>query len=191
MKTIVFAFICLTIFSCSTPDRSKYVQQLDSLSTALENTAQKYEALQLDQVQSRIDTVNAHLEYIQSNYQGDMKKDMSFELSEYRSIRKLIPELGNKREEISNNLAISRIQITDLKKAINENATHDAVGNEMNDVYYKKIIAQEINANKDLVSKMEFIISRTDSVYNRYNRHYTQVKYWVDSLRSSRVRILP
>jgi len=189
MKTIVFAFICLTIFSCSTPDRSKYVQQLDSLSTALENTAQKYEALQLDQVQARIDSVNMHLEYIQSNYQGDMKKDMSFELSEYRSIRKLIPELGNKREEISNNLTISRNQITDLKKAISENATHDAVGNEMNDAYYKKIIAQEIKANKDLVGKMEFIVSRTDSVYNRYNRHYTQVKYWVDSIRSSQVRI--
>jgi translation initiation factor 2 beta subunit (eIF-2beta)/eIF-5 len=135
--------------------------------------------------------VNKHLEYIQGNYTGDMKKNMSLELSEYRSIRKLIPELGNKREEIINNLTISRSQITDLKKAISENATHDAVGNEMNDAYYKKIIAQEIKANKDLVTKMEFVISRTDSVFNRYNRHYTQVKYWVDSLRSSEVRIRP
>jgi hypothetical protein len=77
-----------------------------------------------------------------------------------------------------------------LKKAISENATHDAVGNEMNDLYYKKILAQEISANKELVDKMNSIISSKDRVYDLFNRHYSSVKYWVDSIRSSRTSIL-
>jgi len=190
MKKIASLFSIAVLFSCTAPDRSSYIKQLDSLSTAIEATASNYETLNLDEVQATIDTVNSHLEFIQVNYQGEQKKDMSIQLSEYRSIRKLIPDLGNKREEIANNLSISRSQIVDLKKAISENATHDAVGNEMNDLYYKKILAQEISANKELVDKMNSIISSTDRVHDLFNRHYSSVKYWVDSIRSSRTSIL-
>ncbi len=175
----------LSVQSCTPPDRTEYVKQIDSISNALENVSGPYEKLNLDELQSKIDTVNKHLDYIQANYTGDMKKSIAFELTDYRSIRKLIPEFGKRRENIANGLNVSREQLSSLKKALNENATHDAVGNEINDLYLKKQIQQEKTINSALVKEIEFIIQKSDSINNRFGRHYTQVKFWCDSIAAS------
>lgn len=174
--------LVLSMHSCTPPDRTEYVKQIDSISNALENTAAPYEKLNLDELQAKIDTVNKHLDFIQVNYKGDMNKDIAFELVSYRSIRKLIPEFGKRRENIANGLTVSREQLSALKKALGENATHDAVGNEINDEYLKKQIQQEKTINSALVKEIEFVVLKSDSINNRFNRHYTQAKFWCDSI---------
>lgn len=164
------------------PDRTGYVKQIDSISNALENIAAPYEKLNLDELQAKVDTVNKHLDFIHDNYKGDMKKDIAFELVDYRSIRKLIPEFGKRRENISNSLTVSREQLAGLKKALSENATHDAVGNEINDEYLMKQIQQEKTINASLVKEIAFIVQKSDSINNRFMRHYNQAKFWCDSI---------
>ena len=114
-----------------------------------------------------------------------MKKGIALELMSYRSIRKLIPEFGKRRETIANGLTVSREQLASLKKALSENATHDAVGNEINDEYLKKQIQQEKTINASLVKEIEFIIEKSDSINNRFDRHYSQAKFWCDSIAAS------
>ena len=177
--------LVLSMHSCTPPDRTDYVTQIDSISNALENVAVPYEKLNLDDLQSKIDTVNKHLDFIHENYKGDMKKSIPFDLVEYRSIRKLIPEFGKRRENIANGLTISREQLSSLKKALSENATHDAVGNEINDDYLKKQIQQEKTINAALVKEIEFVILKSDSINNRFARHYNQAKFWCDSIAAS------
>ena len=174
--------LLLSMHSCTPPDRTEYVKQVDSISNALESVALSYEKLNLDELQAKVDTVNKHLDYIQENYKGDMKKSIAFELTAYRSIRKLIPEFGKRRENIANGLSVSREQLSSLKKALNENATHDAVGNEINDDYLKKQIQQEKTINAALVKEIEFINQKSDSINNRFARYYNQVKFWCDSI---------
>lgn len=177
--------LVLSMHSCTPPDRTEYVKQIDSISNALENVAGSYEKLNLNELQAKVDTVNMHLDFIQANYEGDMKKSIAFELTDYRSIRKIIPEFGKRRENIANGLAVSREQLSSLKKALSENATHDAVGNEINDEYLKKQIQQEKTINSALVKEIEFIVQKSDSINNRFARHYSQVKFWCDSIAAS------
>jgi hypothetical protein len=174
--------LLLSMHSCTPPDRTEYVKQIDSISNALENAAGPYEKLNLDELQAKVDTVNKHLDFIQANYKGEMKKSIAFELVEYRSIRKLIPEFGKRRENIANSLTVSREQLSSLKKAMSENATHDAVGNEINDDYLKKQLQQEKTINASLVKEIQFIVLRSDSINNRFSRHYNQAKFWCDSI---------
>jgi hypothetical protein len=114
-----------------------------------------------------------------------MKKSIAFELGTYRSIRKIIPEFGKRRETIASGLTVSREQLGSLKKALSENATHDAVGNEINDEYLKKQIQQEKTINASLVKEIEFIVQKSDSIENRFARHYNQAKFWCDSIKAS------
>ena len=166
--------LLVSMQSCTPPDRTGYVKQVDSISNVLENVAGPYEKLNLDELQAKVDTVNKHLDFIQDNYKGDMKKSIAFELGEYRSIRKIIPEFGKRRETIANGLTVSR--------ALNENSTHDAVGNEIDDEYLKKQIQQEKTINAALVKEIEFIVQKSDSINNRFARHYNQAKFWCDSI---------
>ena len=185
MRTVYFflaSALLLSLHSCKAPDRTEYVKQIDSISNALENVAGPYEKLNLDELQAKVDTVNKHLDFIHENYKGDMKKSIAFELVSYRSIRKLIPEFGKRRENIANELTVSREQLASLKKALSENATHDAVGNEINDEYLKKQIQQEKTINASLVKEIEFVIQKSDSINNRFARHYNQAKFWCDSI---------
>lgn len=177
--------LLLSMHSCTPPDRTEYVKQVDSISNALESVALSYEKLNLDELQAKVDTVNKHLDYIQANYKGDMKKSIAFELTAYRSVRKLIPDFGKRRENIANGLTVSREQLSSLKKALSENATHDAVGNEINDDYLKKQIQQEKTINAALVKEIEFINQKSDSINNRFARYYNQVKFWCDSIAAS------
>jgi hypothetical protein len=174
--------LLLSMHSCTPPDRTDYVRQIDSISNVIENIAVPYEKLNFDELQAKIDTVNKHLDFVQANYKGDMKKSIAFELAEYKSIRKLIPEFGKRRENIANSLSVSREQLSTLKKALNENSTHDAVGNEINDEYLKKQIQQEKTINAALVKEIEFVVQKSDSINNRFARHYNQAKFWCDSI---------
>lgn len=177
--------LLLSMHSCTPPDRTEYVKQIDSISNALENVAGSYEKLHLDELQAKLDTVNKHLDFVHDNYKGEMKKSIAFELASYRSIRKLIPEFEKRRETIANGLTVSREQLTSLKKALSENATHDAVGNEINDEYLKKQIQQEKTINASLVKEIEFVVQKSDSIYNRFARHYSKAKFWCDSIAAS------
>jgi uncharacterized coiled-coil DUF342 family protein len=163
--------LLVSMQSCTPPDRTGYVKQIDSISNVLENVAGPYEKLNLDELQAKVDTVNKHLDFIQDNYKG-----------EYRSIRKIIPEFGKRRETIANGLTVSREQLSTLKKALSENSTHDAVGNEIDDEYLKKQIQQEKTINAALVKEIEFIVQKSDSINNRFARHYNQAKFWCDSI---------
>lgn len=188
MRTLYFLLasaLLLSLHSCTPPDRTEYVKQIDSISNALESVAVTYEKLNLDELQAKVDTVNKHLDFIHDNYKGDMKKSIAFELVSYRSIRKLIPELGKRRENIANSLTVSREQLSSLKKALSENATHDAVGNEINDDYLKKQIQQEKTINASLIKEIAFVIEKSDSINNRFGRHYNQAKFWCDSIAAS------
>jgi len=169
----------------NSPDRTEYVKQIDSISNVLENVAAPYEKLNLDELQGKVDTVNKHLDFIHENYKGDMNKSIAFHLVEYRTIRKLIPEFGKRRENIANNLTVSREQLSGLKKALSEKATHDAFGNEINDEYLMKQIQQEKTINASLVKEIAFIVQKSDSINNRFARHYDQAKFWCDSIAAS------
>ena len=75
MRIIYFflaSALVLSLHSCTPPDRTEYVKQIDSISNALENVAGSYEKLNLDELQNKVDTVNKHLDFIHENYKGDL-----------------------------------------------------------------------------------------------------------------------
>lgn len=177
--------VVLSMHSCTPPDRTEYVKQIDSISNALENVASSYEKINLEELESTLDTVEKQIDFIKQNFKGNMKKDMAIELGEYEEIEEFIPELGEREENISNALTVSREQLSSLKKALAEHATHDAVGNEINDEYIKKQIQQEKTINATLIREIEFVIEKSAAVTKTFERHYTQTKSWCDSIAAS------
>ncbi len=174
--------IVLSMHSCTPPDRTEYVKQIDSISNTLETAAANYEKLNFEELESKIDTVEKQIDFIKANFKGEMKKSMAIDLGEYEEIEEYIPELGKREENISNGLTVSREQLSALKKALVENATHDAVGNEINDEYIKKQIQQEKTINATLVREIEFILDKSIAVQKTFDRHYSETKVWCDSI---------
>ena len=46
----------------------------------------------------------------------------------------------------------------------------------------KKQIQQEKTINAALVKEIAFIVQKSDSINNRFSRHYNQAKFWCDSI---------
>ena len=185
MRLIYFflaSSLIISLHSCTAPDRTEYVKQIDSISNVLENVAGPYEKLNLEELESIVDTVEKQIDFIKGNFKGEMNKEMAIELGEYEEIEEFIPELGEREENIENGLKVSREQLSSLKKALIENATHDAVGNEINDEYIKKQIQQEKTINAALIREIEFMIEKSEAVNKTFERHYTQTKFWCDSI---------
>lgn len=188
MRTLYLLLISGMVFSfqsCTPPDRSEYVKQIDSISNSLEAAAANYEKINLEELEAKVDTVEKQIDFIKANFKGDMKKSMAIDLGEYEEIEEFIPELGEREENIANGLKVSREQLASLKKALTENATHDAVGNEINEDYIKKQLQQEKTINATLVKEIEFVVQQSSSVIKTFERHYPQTKIWCDSIASS------
>lgn len=183
--SILVLALALSFQSCTPPDRSEYVKQIDSISNALETVVLNYEKINLEELESKVDTVEKQIDFIKANFKGEMKKSIAIELGEYEEIEEFIPELGEREENIENGIKVSREQLSALKKALMENATHDAVGNEINDDYIKKQIQQEKTINATLVKEIEFVIQKSEAVNECFEKHYSETKLLCDSIAAS------
>jgi predicted transcriptional regulator len=76
----------------------------------------------------------------------------------------------------------SRLQIENLMSALNSNATQDALGNEITDIYVSEAIKNEKRAVEQWSNNWRVASEALKKSLNDYNELQPQIKLWVDSL---------
>jgi hypothetical protein len=180
---IIGSLLLVNLTSCETHgDFSKESRSLDSLRISLDSTALHLGSFDGMAWSGVADTINKHLDYVQKNYRGDMRKDIAAVLSAYRTNMKLATKMSKRLKEVNSEIAVSKKQMADLLQALKDEATHDAAGNKMNDEYVKKAINTEKETAGNLISEVQLMVENAQRLDTSYNQFYPQVKHWVDSI---------
>lgn len=174
----------MAVFSaCGGPaDYSREVAVIDSLITGIETLEPDFRAIDKDALQAMVDTAMGHVEYIQRNYEGSMRDDLALLVDRYRSLRKLLPDLGKRYNRALTEIDSSKIQLSNLKEAMLKGATTDANGRKMDDDYYAKAMAEEKRMAESLLSELKVMTERSHTLKARFDSLMPKVKYFVDSI---------
>lgn len=168
--------------SCSRPDYSAQIAALDSVLIKVDSAYNRFREVDCGKLQGIQDSVEKHLGYVQTNYSGPMRRDMADHLGKYRTIRKLVAVPLSRSQEAERAIVMVRKQIGDLRLALTDGSTHDALGNKLTPDYITKQIARETEAASALTKEMNLIAERGPLMEERYTELYPRVRFWVDSI---------
>lgn len=185
---VLLSLVVLGIMpSCNIdPDYTKEIQTIDSLTKVLKVASDEYRGTISSADTTWLDSIIVHIDHIQNNYRGIMKKEMAEVLRDYRNIPKAIPVISKNDLEIGYNIAFSENQLSELKQTLTTKATHDAAGNPIDLLYVQNAIGNESKSLENLAQKMKQNADLYVSVRERYLSLYPVVKNWVDSIPEKR-----
>ena len=167
---------------CGKSDFSRQVATIDSLKTELDSSYARFAQVNCDSLQAITDSINAHLEYVQKNYEGSMRRSMAKHMADYRMVRKLVPDVSKRAALVESGIATARTQLANLRLALAEDFTHDAKGNKLTKEYVMQLVQEEKTATDALIKEMNLITERSVPMIKHYNDYYPQVRFWVDSI---------
>jgi hypothetical protein len=182
ITAVIFCLVLVTFSSCKRTDHSQAIKELDSLLVALEDAGVRYNTLETSRLGAQVDSVNRHLEYVQKNYVGYQREDMAKVLSDYRRVKKLIPDINKEHQRILTEISTGKTQLTHLKQALAEGSTHDAAGNKITEEYIDKVYAEETKTARDLIAQLGQLFERVPLADSLYQANYSKVRFWVDSI---------
>ena len=169
-------------------DRITEIKTLDSLEQILSNAGINLHKLRADSTDARIDTINVHLQYVQSNFVGKMKVPMALALDNYASMKNNLSKSNINVMDFQKECNTSIGQLKDLRQALSENATHDAAENLITDGYVKERLSKEASHAEELGKRMEAAQVKYDSIQRDYEEKYLEVKNWVDSIPEKKLK---
>jgi hypothetical protein len=182
-RLFLFSLLVINLESCEPHgDFSVESKSLDSLSVSLDSAALHLRSFEGAAWSGVADTIDKHLDYIQKNYRGDMRKDIAAVLSDYRNNKKLATKMSTRLKDINTEIGVSKKQLSDLVQALKDGATHDAQGNKMNDEYVKNAINAEKETAGSLIKEVRLMSENAQNLNTSFNELYPQVKHWVDSI---------
>jgi len=163
-------------------DHSAEIRTLDSLSSLVETKSKALQMVLSEPPLIIADSIDAHLKYVQDNFVGSMYTQMATELSHYNSLRKNMVYLDAAVIQQQAMAETSKKQLSGLRQALSENATHDAVHNPMTDQYVQKSVADEVNRASAIIGEIDGLTSELKLIKADYSKTYGTVKLWVDSI---------
>ncbi|MDZ4750917.1 MAG: hypothetical protein SGI87_04805 [Flavobacteriales bacterium] len=181
---VLFLLLTFAFFSCnSIKNKEQKIIEINDRILALDSAQRIFSDLNTAQLQSITDSVEAHLEYVQRTYLGEMEKHLAEPLAKYRTILKLLPDIGKRSDKVKIEIDRTRKQLDGLKTALEMDATKDAVGNKIDNGYVEKAMKEEMDVAGNLVGEIRQISEKALLLNERYQMHYPIVKDIVDSLR--------
>jgi len=158
------------------------IRSIDSLSSELESSYQRFSAINCDSLQRIEDSIEKHLHWVQDNYTGTMRREMGKHMGEYRMVKKLVPGAAKRSAEVQAGVAIARKQLNELKGAISGEFTHDASGNKLTSDHVTGLYREERTATEALIREMNLITERSTPMLKHYYELHPRVRFWVDSI---------
>ena len=182
--SIAMLVVAIVLYSaCKTkPDYSKQVATLDSLRVSIISAYDSTMVLKAEEFNSNKDSVAKNLSAIQSLYKGTMNESMARVLSNYNLTSKSVADPKVVFTNLDKDFNQSRIQIENLMSALKSNATQDALGNEITDIYVSEAIKNEKRAVEQWSNNWRVASEALKKSLNDYNELQPQIKLWVDSL---------
>jgi hypothetical protein len=182
--SIAMLVVAIVLYSACKPkpDYSKQVATLDSLRVSIISAYDSTMVLKAEEFNSNKDSVAKNLSAIQSLYKGTMNESMARVLSNYNLTSKSVADPKVVFTNLDKDFKQSRIQIENLMSALNSNATQDALGNEITDIYVSEAIKNEKRAVEQWSNNWRVASEALKKSLNDYNELQPQIKLWVDSL---------
>lgn len=171
---------CLAFVSCDTKiDFTPEIKRIDSLLTI---TSANNKPLVLPDSGALNDTILLHVNYIQQNYRGTMNRQMAETLREYRNIGRVLPVIAANDTQLRNGIEATDRQLTGLRTALLDGATHDAAGNPIDKNYVQKLLLSE----EQKINSIKVKIEKNNSFLNTFDQRYlildSLMTHWVDSI---------
>ena len=182
--SIAMLVVAIVLYSaCKTkPDFSKQAATLDSLRVSIISVYDSTMILKAEEFNANKDSVAKNLGAIQSLYKGTMNESMARVLSNYNLTSKSVADPGVIFINLDKDFNQSRAQIENLMSALKSNATQDALGNEITDIYVSEAIKNEKRAVEQWSNNWRVASEALKKSLNDYNELQPQIKLWVDSL---------
>jgi hypothetical protein len=182
--SIAMLVVAIVLYSACKPkpDFSKQVSTLDSLRVSIISVYDSTMVLKAEQFNTNKDSVAKNLISIQFLYKGTMNESMARVLSSYNLTSKSVADPQVVFTNLDKDFKQSRLQIENLMSALNSNATKDALGNEITDIYVSEAIKNEKRAVEQWSNNWRVASEALKKSLNDYNELQPQIKLWVDSL---------
>jgi hypothetical protein len=163
------------------------IAAIDSKLLSLDSAEKLFYSLNMEQLQTITDTVESHLTFVQRNYVGEQTAAMTEPFAQYRTILKLLPDIGTRSKQVAAEIVKTKKQLGDLRAALQSGATVDGVGNKIDNTYVERVYKEEMDVATNLIGEINGIGTKALWLNERYHKHYPFVLNVVDSLR----RVIP
>jgi predicted transcriptional regulator len=182
--SIAMLVVAIVLYSACKPkpDFSKQVSTLDSLRVSIISVYDSTMVLKAEEFNTNKDSVAKNLVSIQFLYKGTMNESMARVLSSYNLTSKSVADPQVVFTNLDKDFNQSRLQIENLMSALNSNATQDALGNEITDIYVSEAIKNEKRAVEQWSNNWRVASEALKKSLHDYNELQPQIKLWVDSL---------
>lgn len=180
--------VAMAFGSCqNSGDHSDKVETLDSLYTEVEAAEEVLKNIPHDTAVKTIEKIKKDLTFVQDTYEGDMRMDIAVTLSDYRATSRIIKHYGDRHGRLKSEVERTKMQLTNLKKALESGATEDKEGNKITAEYVDKAFRQEKKIAENLVKEIMEMRDRVEMMQERYIRIWPEVRPILDSLKRTTI----
>jgi len=175
---------CLAIFNACTEPRDfrEDIHAIDSLQNTLENAEKD-----IDSITSPVaDTMTTRLLYIQENFKGFMQQSMARTLLRYGNFREKTNQLSNWKDTLHIRKTTIENEMSQLKQALAEMATHDANMHEITVAYADSVLHQIESAQEFWHTKINEWIQLNRSVNEEWQPLHDSIVFWTDSIQPAK-----
>lgn len=134
---------------------AKEITALDSTLAAVDSAALVFGTIPVEEVSQAFATINKDLkaaQYLLETEEVGLETAQLF--AEYTRARRLIKDFPQRMRTLPAELERTRLQLTGLKKALEDGATADAMGNKITPEYVKKQQELELNLARGLCDEL-------------------------------------
>lgn len=155
---VLIALITLSACQSNSNNFSAEVATTDSLLTAVDAAAKRYEAVDAAKVKSALQTIKDDMVAMRmlSNEVLDSADAVLF--SEYNSAKRLIKDFPKRNDRIIQELDRTRQQLQQFKAMLQSGATEDKDGNKITAEYVKENAAIEHRVASSLIEEIDITI---------------------------------
>lgn len=128
------------------------------------------------------DSIELQLNYIQSNYQGEMERTMAQTFIRFSDIRDNLSLLDQWRDSLRNRQDKIENELTAFRNALADKATHDALNREINELYADTVMQHLIEKEQQWHTKVNEWLQQQKSLYNNWSTLNDTILIWRQSI---------
>lgn len=175
-----FTLVVLGLLHACTEPRNfdDEIRAADSLNTQMDKTLSLIEP----SVQSIADSIEKQLYFFQSNSAPEKDSLMSESLIRYSQIRSNLSLLEQWRDSLRNRQDKIENELVAFRNALADKATHDGLGNEINELYADTVMQNLIVKQQQWHTKINEWLQQQSVVYNNWNALNDTILIWRNSI---------
>lgn len=180
--TLAMALIGM-VYACQrTADHSEKIQSIDLAIERVDSARQVFMTIDQNEGSRLNQAINGNVKRIATHYADDMDKETGMLLSQYKSTANIVKDWGSRYRRVYNEINRTEHQLSNLKKALEMNATQDSLGNAFTPEFVDRVFQQEMTVADHLVEEISDMKDRLQRAQESYETLHPRVQPLLDAL---------